>query len=275
MEKVQHWLYTLGLPRWMPTSKTVREKKNYNTQWISEKAFERAKAELLQYPKDNNKIVMRDHCHFTGKFRGAAHQLCNLQYRKSYVIPCFFHNFSGYDSHHIFKALSSLEKEYSHRSPKVIGKSLEKFTSMKIGFVEMKDSCQLLNCGLDKLVNNLKEKGQKEKKTLAQTFPITYAYFKEKWGHLDEKVFEMLCRKGVYPYEYIDEWEKCEETELPDKKDYFNKLTNLDISEEEYKFAQELFKSFKLKTIGELHDLYMTTDVFLLSDVFESFKRHL
>ena len=115
------------------------------------------------------------------------------------TIPAIFHNWSGYDSHLLFKSMSCLEKP-----PKVIAKSLEKFTSLTIGHIEIKDSLNFMGCSLDKLVSNLKEKGKKEKKTLQETFPNTYAYFKKSWNHVDEDGFEMLTRKGVFPYEYMN-----------------------------------------------------------------------
>ena len=108
--------------------------------------------------------VVRDHCHFTGKFRGAAHQNCNLLYRKTFKIPAFFHNFSGYDSHLLFKNLSCLQIP-----PEVVAKSLENFTSMTIGNNEIKDSLNFMGLSLDKLVRNLREKGKKENKSLEQT----------------------------------------------------------------------------------------------------------
>ena len=83
--------------------------------------------------KTHNDIVVRGHCHWTGEFRGAAHQHCNIMYRKTFNIPAFFHNYTGYDSHHIFRHLSSLEK-----APTVVVKSLEKFTSMNIGHIQIK-----------------------------------------------------------------------------------------------------------------------------------------
>ena len=93
----------------MPKYKEVANKKN-NFKHITDDDFKNAKSELIEYIKKHNTIVVRDHCHWTGEFRGAAHQHCNLMYRKTYNIPAFFHNFTGYDSHHIFKHLSSLKR---------------------------------------------------------------------------------------------------------------------------------------------------------------------
>ena len=124
---------------------------------------------------------MRDHCHWTGEYRGAAHNHCNRMYGKVYNIPCFFHNLSGYDGHFIFESLAAINLK---KAPTVIAKSLEKFTSIKVGSIQFKDSTQFLNSSLDKLVKNLKNKGEKEGKELKDTFPNTFAYFKKDWTHV-------------------------------------------------------------------------------------------
>ena len=83
----------------------------------------------------------------------------------------------------------------------------------------------------------------------------------------------MLTRKGVYPYEYIDSWGKFKETKLPGIEKFYSTLTNSKIYEEDYGFAKKLWEEFELEDIGQLHDLYMNTDVMLLADVFESFSK--
>ena len=158
------------------------------------------------------------------------------------------------------------------KAPTVIAKSQEKFISIQLGPVEFKDSLQFLNSSLDKLVKNLKDKGVKEGKTLGETFPHTYEYFKRNWTDVNEDGFELLTRKGIYPYEYMDAPERFQETQLPPKEEYFSKLSGKDISVKDYEFAQEIWKTFKLKNLGQLHDLYMGTDVSQLADVFEEFR---
>ena len=115
---------------------------------------------------------------------------------------------------------------------------------MQIGNIEIKDSLNFMSCSLDKLVSNLNEKGKKENKSLQETFPITYEYFKNKWDKVDEDGFESLTRKGVYPYEYIDSWDKFKETKIPDIDKFHSKLKGEGISEEDYQIVHKLLKNF-------------------------------
>ena len=158
--KIKKWLKDVGLPNRYPSEKDVKELRYFTNMKISEDEFRKSKEKLIEYLSNNKKVevIVRDHCHWTGKFRGAAHQRCNLMYRKTYKIPVFFHNFSGYDSHHIFNNMSNLDKP-----PTVIASSLENFISMEIEGLVIKDSLKFLNCSLDTLASNLKEKGLNEK----------------------------------------------------------------------------------------------------------------
>ena len=79
-------------------------------------------------------------------------------------------------------------------------------------------------------------------------------------------------RKGVYPYEYLDEWNKFNEKELPSKELFYSSFTMEDISETDYAHANNVFKKFNLNNLGEYHDLYVRSDTLLLADVFENFR---
>ena len=91
--------------------------------------------------------------------------------------------------------------------------------------------------------------------------------FEPKAEHLD-----LLLKKGVYPYDYMDGWSKMDETVLPPQKDFYSRLSESDITACEYAHAQQVWQAFGCQTLGDYHDLYMLTDVLLLADVFESFR---
>ena len=82
----------------------------------------------------------------------------------------------------------------------------------------------------------------------------------------------MLLRKGVYLYEYINSWEKFNETVLPPKKAFYSNLNLENISDEDYLHAQKVWDVSKIKNLGEYHDLYVQRDTLLLADVYEIFR---
>ena len=84
--------------------------------------------------------------------------------------------------------------------------------------------------------------------------------------------FAMAILINVYPYEYMDSWEKFNKTSIPPKEAYHSKLKEEDIRDADYEHAQKVWKVFKVKDIGESHDLYVESDTLLLADVFENFR---
>ena len=82
----------------------------------------------------------------------------------------------------------------------------------------------------------------------------------------------MLPQKGVYPYEYMDSWEKFDELTLPPKEDFHRNLNLEKISHEDYTHAQKVWDVFEIKNLGKYHNLYAKKDTFLLADVFENFR---
>ena len=94
------------------------------------------------------------------------------------------------------------------------------------------------------------------------------------WGFekYTEEQRELLIKKGIYPYEYMDSWDKFSENELPDKDKFYSKLNIDGVSDKDYEHACKVWKEFGIKNMGEYRDLYLLTDVILLANVFESFR---
>ena len=103
--------------------------------------------------------------------------------------------------------------------------------------------------------------------TLRERFPRLYKFSK---GDKDKLI--LLLRKGVYPYDYMDSWERFNETKLPDKKSFYNKLNQEDITNKEHKHGRNVWKTYGMQNMGEYHDLHVQSDTIMLTDIFENFR---
>ena len=108
---------------------------------------------------------------------------------------------------------------------------------------------------------------KKFNKELIKRFKSTYEFYNK-----DLKKFILLLRKGVYPYEYMDNWERFNETSSPNKESFYGNLNMENIKDIDYRHGNNVFKIFKLKKLGEYHNLYVQSDTLLLADVFENFR---
>ena len=83
-----------------------------------------------------------------------------------------------------------------------------------------------------------------------------------------EQQYELLTRKGVYPYEHMKSWDRFEDTELPPIESFYSSLNMSGVSESDYQNAQRVWEEFGICNIRDYHDLYLRTDVLLLANVF-------
>ena len=206
---------------------------------------------------EDNRV--RNHCHFSGKMLGYAHNECNLQYKfkkdnvhNDYLINIFGHNSQNFDQSFLIRALQNLDNKIPFSC---LPRNSNKFISIQIGPFIFKDSCLFLNKSLDYLTGTINDENR--------------ISIKQEFG---EDNYKLLTKKGIYPYDYFDKIEKYCEIELPEKQKFFNKLNNKNISNEDYKHALNVFKTFKCKDLLDYSILYLKTDICHLSDVFQKFS---
>ena len=130
----------------------------------------------------------------------------------------------------------------------------EKTKEMELRFI---DSIKFMSGSLYSLVNNLSRGGH-------QFFGFE---------NYNDRQRELLVRKGIYRYEYMDSWDRFKETRLPSIEAFYSNLNMSGVNNEDYNHACRVWREFGIKNMGEYHDLYLRTDVFLLANVFESFRR--
>ncbi|CAB0043769.1 unnamed protein product [Trichogramma brassicae] len=165
------------------------------------------------FTEKDNKV--RDHSHFTGEYRGAAHSKCNINYRDVRFVPVIFHNLSGYDSHLFIREVAT---GFPGRVW-VLPQTKERYFSF-VKFMEDKrlsfcfiDSSKFMASSLDNLASYLKQQP-----TLRKVFGQDY----------DDAQIKLLTKKGVFPYEYISSLEKLQETALPPPEQFYSSLTDSD-----------------------------------------------
>ena len=81
-----------------------------------------------------------------------------------------------------------------------------------------------------------------------------------------------MLRKRLYPYEYVNDWGKFNDTSLPEKDDFYNHLSMKDITDRDYTHSKKACKDFEIKNVIEDHDLYVQSDILLLAEVFENLR---
>ena len=204
--------------------------KPLNMTMENETDFQKAtKCHICDRQYQDEDIRVRDHCHITGEFRGSAHQDCNLKLQinpDNIKIPVIFHNLRGYDSHFIMQQIGEIAKKHAyinkrgekcHMNINCIPNNMEKYMAFMLGnHLVFLDSFQFMNSSLDNLVKNLPD----------EAFKYTDEEFQaDVLGCNCGEQLKLVKRKGVYPYDHMDSFQKFEETELPTQEQFYSILT--------------------------------------------------
>ena len=129
----------------------------------------------------------------------------------------------------------------------------EKDTLIELPFI---NSCKFMASSLDSLMNNLVKGGRK-------------LFGFEGYSELQ---YNLITRKGIYPYEYMSSWDKFEESQLPPIEAFYSNLNMSNVSKDDYQHVQKVWKEFGIRNLGDYHDLYLRTDVILPANMFEAFR---
>ena len=218
----------------------------------------------------------------TGEFINTLCNTCNLKYQYKKFLPVYIHNLKGYDGHFIVNALNtygykeynviscipSTEEKYISFSKKIKvdtyvykGKKIDVY--FEIRFV---DTLAFLPASISTLTDNLK-KDCTTTKQLRKVFKNVSKQFTS-----DEK-FKLMISKGAYPYEYVDNYNKLYDAQLPPQKAFYSSLNNSSCSDDDYKRALNVWTIFECKTLLDYHNLYLATDVLLLADIWSNFRK--
>ena len=237
--------------------------KKEQEQHSEEKVCYICKKEFNTDDDDKKHYKVKGHCHYTGKYRGVAHNICNLRYKIPKEIPIVFHNGSTYDYHFIIK---ELVKEFDGNF-ECLGQNTEKYITFSVPIkkeiknknkiieityeIKFIDSFRFMSTSLSKLVDNLSEGFHnnrcvdcnsyldymitRDEKLVFRCYSCKKNYKKDfnkelikrfaniyEFSNGDLNKFILLLRKGVYPYEYMDNWERFDETSLPDKESFYS-----------------------------------------------------
>jgi hypothetical protein len=230
---------------------------------------------------EKNEMVIH-HDHITGKFISIMCNQCNLKLKYKRVLPVYIHNLKGYDAHLFVKSLHTYGQtdvdvecipnneeryisfskvikvgEYFCKKDKVI-----KPITFEIRFL---DSIAFMNSSIESLVENLKT-GCKTIHELRVAFPNTSKHF------TDDNQMELMTQKGVYPYDFIDTYDKMNMNSLPPRNAFYSKLYGSECSLKDYSQAKTVWKAFNCEKFLDYHNLYLKSDVLLLADVWASFR---
>lgn len=211
---------------------------------------------------------VKDHCHLTGTFRGAAHNLCNLdagiaeksdRWRK---IPIVMHNFKGYDAHLIMQGIGQqvVDQQYRAGNAAVLAQSMEKYKKLSVDGFNFIDSNEIMPGALSSHLSNLPDSDKVILQSLVNN---------------NQQQFALIKDKLYFPYDFVTDLNKLSTVGIPAIEECKNVLTGRDASPAEHQHARSVYGAFGCQNLGDYLWLYLKVDVCGLADVFEAFRRNM
>lgn len=258
---------------------------DFNNGWTNDEKEYHNKINQCQechnhFDNKNKKCVHHDH--ITGKYINTLCSKCNLDFKYKRFIPIYLHNLKSYDSHFIVPYLAKYgqtsdtnvscipnneEKYISFSKNIVVDKYNDKKNEQNSLHYEIRflDTIAFMASSLESLADNLKRdcKNSNEMRNVFKSLSKQYP---------NDDQFLLMCEKGIYPYEYITDYKVLYDQTLPCINRFYSKLNKEHCKEEDYKKAQKVWSLFNCKSLMDYHNLYLTSDVLLLSDIWSNFR---
>jgi len=231
---------------------------------------------------DNDKhYKVKHHDHISGEYLATICNSCNLKYKLKTFIPVFFHNLKNYDSHFIIPLLSKYgqqdceisaipnnEQKYISFSKKLKFKHNGKNITYELRFI---DTFAFMASSIETLGENIKKECFNKDKTidfekLKKCFPNLASHFTK------NEQLDMMTQKGIYPYEFMNNYNKMFVDKLPPIDRFYSSLHKERCKPEDYERAKKVWQMFDCKQFIDYHNLYLTVDVLLLADIWENFR---
>ena len=205
----------------------------------------------------NKKVIHHDHSKKENNIIDYICNNCNLKIKNSKELIVLFHNAKGYDNSYMLDIFSKIP----NIQISCLGLNIEKFKMLKFIIPEKDYSIKIID-SLAFLQSNLNDLSKDLDDNLKI---ITKKHFQDK--------FELVNKKlENFPYNYVNS-ETLKDKNIPDKKHFYNMLKLKDISDKEYRIVKEFYKNMKFKNIREYLECYLISDITLLADVFNNFRK--
>ena len=221
-----------------------------------------AKCHICEKKFYNDATRHKDHCHYSGKFFGPAHEKCNLHRhdKKFKKIPIFCHNSQNYDFKIVIAALKYKPFLDGLWNVELLSKNGEKMVAIYLNDFVLSDSFSFLPSSLEKVVESTLQ-SRKELPILAQS-----------GMYKNEKERQLLLAKGTFCYDYVKSFDQIRSCGLPQYDEFYSTLTQSNVSPKDYAHAKTVYKTFGCKNLLDYMVLYNRLDTYLLAECFENFR---
>ncbi|XP_064639581.1 uncharacterized protein LOC135495094 [Lineus longissimus] len=215
----------------------------------------------------------KDHCHISGKFRFALCNRCNLIYgseKTTASVPCFAHGGVRFDQHLLIKAIARRNKKRGKPPPRILPRNTEHYLAVFDGELVFQDSFEFMKASLASIADSMKNdkstiSSENDRNSIA--FPLLWEYVQR-----NEERYQLMTRKGVFCYDFLDEIEKLKLDALPPSDQFYDSLHQIDITMADYEHAKHVWRAMSCETLKDYLLVYLITDVLLLASCFEQFR---